>query len=359
MGTIIRKTAEQAFAIGKMQFPTTVLPKGYRIDDAFLVLRGALNVPAAGVTSDQLTRLVLLAECERRYRTDGIGINALDWVKEGRDLSRPANIAVGAAQAVELFWPLSIGHDPRGVETKDNAPATDFYLGRFFDVHWKDPAVILAALAVNAGTMAFIEFHLSPLPAGTVPTSQVVNFVEFNGAETILPGGLDYLEVVVVKPDGAAITDAEMGNMRLVRDAVEDIVESNTRLSSLVRAFNRFAAAGAQVQGATDGVEGEALDPAAVPFVPVLTPGPLPYKGTKLPRVVEKLVLTRDGTLAAGGGVRVYYRANEVRDQATVLRAGAKLGWRGAVVQAKTSSKNGVSAARGFLSGIAARITGR
>lgn len=355
---LVRKTPEKPYSPGKMQFELNCLPADdYRIDAAFIVIRGGLNIPAAGLTSDQQTRLIQLVECERRLRFDGIGGSVLDWAQAGKDSQRPAQLAPGADVAVHLAWPLNIGRDERFIEPADSAPATAFYAGKMLDVHMAKVSDILAGLAVNAGAQVYVEFHLSPLSDGTVPASCIVNYVDFTAKETILPAG-DLVDCVIVKNDGSAITDAELGNMRLNADAKVDLVESNTRLATLVRRFNRFIAKGAQVQGATDGVEGESMDLDSVPFVAVWTPMP-PAKGTQLPRAEKKFTLYNDGTLATGSA-RVYYRMREVQDELTRFRGAKKVyGSRvtaDSFMEAKTASKNGVHESRGFLSGIAARV---
>jgi hypothetical protein len=350
--TVIRKTTAQAWAATKLQFPVTCLEKGDRIVRGRVVMSGTLNVPAAGVTAADQYRFLSTIECERRYRSDGPGLVYLDWPKNGRNVDPTADIAVGAAQPFEYAWPLVIGYDPRCVEPADSAPAVDFFAGKYIDVTFLDPATLVALLLVNAGTTVWVEFDVEPLPEGNVPASVVMNFVEFNGAETELPGGLDYLDVVLVKDTGAAFTDAELGNLRLTADARRHIIESNTRLATLVRKFNVEQAAGAQVRTAATGIGGEAVTAADAPFVQLLSPGSRPFKGTKLHRVKDKLVLYRDGTLAAGAA-KVYYRALEIRDEENVRKAGRKLGWRGSRVESKTASKRGVPA---FVSSMAAKL---
>ena len=349
---IIRITPSKAFAPGKMSFDMDLLPRGYRIDAAFIELDGTLNVPAAGLTSDQQTRLLQLVESERRLRIDGLGLSTLDWHMSGKDFVRPADIAVNAAAPVNMVWPIG-WRDERGIEPGDAPPATDFYRNKTLDAYWSVPTDILAALAVNAGTVCQVTFHLSPMPAGYhVPASTVFGFMEYIGKETKLPAG-QYLDLFIQKLDGAAITDAELGNVSLKEDGRLAILE-NVRLRQLVRSFNRWVARGAQVQGATNGVEGEALDEASVPFASLLHPQ-RPYKGTKLPTAFEVLNLTIDGNLAPGSA-RVYYRLIELRDKENVKRAGARLGYPPGEPFPKTASKRGVAEVRGFLSGMAARI---
>lgn len=350
---IIRVSQSKPFAVGKMPFDLDTLPKGYRITDVMVELDGTLNVPAAGVTSDQLTRLVDIVESDRRLRSDGLGLSALDWQQQGKDLVRPADIAVGAAQPINMVWPLG-WKDERGIDPGDSPPATDFYAGKTLDIYWKDPTTLVAALAVNAGTNVQVTFHMEPLPWLVVPTSVVIGYQEFTGKETKLPAG-SYVDLILQKLDGSAITDAELGNVRISEDGRFNILEGSTRLRQLVRSFNRHIARGAQVQGATSGVEGEALDEASVPFVPLLHPL-RPFKATKLPTAQSTLFLTIDGTLAAGSA-RIYYRLLELRDKANVKRAAARLGYPEGAVRPKTASKQGVNAkVRGFLSGMAQRI---
>lgn len=354
---IIRISASKVWAAGKMSFDLDFLPKGYRIDAAFVELDGTLNVPAAGLTSDQQTRLLANVESERRLRIDGLGLSTADWHQAGKDFVRPADIAVGAAQPVNMVWPIG-WREERGIEPTDTSPATDFYRGKTLDVYWANPTDILAALAVNAGAACQVTFHLSVLPFGVVPASVILGFMEYTGKETKLPAG-HYVDLFIQKLDGAAITDAELGNVRISEDGKFNVVE-NMRLRQFVRSFNRWVAKGAQVQSATTGVEGEALDEASVPFVPLYHPV-RPYKGTKLMTARDTLFLTIDGTLAAGSA-RVYYRILELRDQANVLRAGLRLGYpvdTGTVVESKTASKQGVAGVRGFISSIAARLRQR
>lgn len=352
---IVRISASKAWAAGKMPVDLDFLPRGYVIDAAFVEMDGTLNVPAAGITSDQQTRLLSNVESERRLRIDGLGLSTADWHQMGKDAVRPANIAVGAAQPFNMTWPIG-WNDRRGIDPTDAPPATDFYKGKTLDLYFADPTTILAALAVNAGTSVQVTFHLSKLPPGKVPASTVIGYMEYIGKETKLPAG-HYVDLFIQKLDGAAITDAELGNVRISEDGKFNVVE-NMRLRQFVRSFNRWVAAGAQVQGATDGVEGEALDEASVPFVPLLHPVQ-PYKGTKLPTAEETMFLTIDGTLTPGTA-RVYYRLLEVRDEAKVLLGARRLGYQvdeNTVAVPKTASKQGVNrGVRGFLSGMAARI---
>lgn len=350
---IVHTTAARNFAVGKMSFDLDFLPSGYVIDSADVELSGTLNVPAAGVTSEQLTRLVSAIESARRLRTDGVGSSAGDWQVQGRDLVTPAAIAVGAAQPIATFWPLSWA-DKRAIEPKEPAPLTDFYKGQTLDVFFADPATIVAALAVNVGTTVQITFRLSKASPGNVPPSVVIGYQEYTGQEIKLPRG-HYVDIYIRKATGAAITEAELGNVRLSEDGKTDII-NRQRLPQLVRSFNRYIADGAQVETPATGIEGEALDEAAVPFAPILHPMK-PYKVTQLPLAKESMNLTIDGTLAVSSA-RVYYRYIEYDPQGDGMRKGAaKLGLDAtATPEPKTASKRGVSPVRGFLSGIAHRF---
>lgn len=343
MARFIRKSASKAYASGKQQFDMSFLPPKAAIDAAFIVMSGALNVPAAGITAAQQRRLVDSVECERRFRSSGLGLAALTRVVRGCDKTATADIATGAAQAIDLAWPITF-RDPRGEEATDAPPATDFYVGKTLDVYMAKATDILAALAVNAGTEIYLEFHLSPLSPGKVPVSQLVNFVEVTGKEVVLPAG-DILDLVLVKNDGTAITAAELGNVKLQLDGATNLLERET-LATLLRSYNEHIAAGV---GA-----GEAIAPASATLVPLYHPVP-PYKGTKLARSNERAVFSFDGTLAANVA-RIFYRMNEVRSHDAALAGGRKIWGFGRSVVAKTASKNGVSEARGFLSGIAARL---
>lgn len=355
MSRIVRSSASKPFAVGKMQFDLDFLPAGYRIDGALVEVAGTLNVPAAGLTSDQQTRLLASIECERRLRSDGIGMSALDWMQKGKDLVRPADIAVNAAAAFAMVYPVDF-RDDRSVEPTDSSVATEFYRNRTLDVYWANPTDILAALAVNAGTSVQVTFFLSPRPGGTIPASTVIGFVEVVGKETKLPRGR-YLDIALVKSDGAAITEAELGNMHLTVDGRLNLLE-RARLPQLVRSFNRWLAKGAQVQGATDGVEGEALAEGSVPFAPVWHPI-APYKATKLAQVRDVLTFLYDGTLAANAA-RLYYRLVEEQDEVASVKAAQKLGIEldeDSVIEGKTASKNGLPEAADFRSthGVMAR----
>lgn len=359
MALIRRTSASKPFASGKMQFDLSFLPPKHAIDAMYVVVGGEFNVPAAGVTSDQQTRLLDGIECERRLRSSGLGLSVQDWLVLGKDQQRPAQIAgPNANAAMELYWPIGF-RDLRGIEATDSPPATDFYLGKTLDVYWAKPADLVAALAVNAGTECYLEVHLHPLSLGKTSTSVVTNYVEFIGKETKLPAG-QYLDIFIVKNDGAAITAAELGNVKLTADGAVNFLERE-KLNTLTRSFNRWIAQGAQVQGATDGVEGESLDLGSAPFAVILHPVK-PFKGTKLPTAYDQLMLTIDGTLAAGSA-RVFYRLLELRTPEKA-EAGARKVWGGIIdvegVAAKTASKNGVDEKqRGFLSGIASRALGK
>jgi hypothetical protein len=346
---IIRSSEPKPFVIGKVPFDLSFLPPGMGIDAAFVVLDGALNVPAAGVTSVQLQRLLDDCQQERRIRAGGLGQQTLDHLHRGRRALAPAAIAVGAAQAAQVAWPLVL-RDSRAIDPTDHPPATDYYQGKTLDCFFIDPTTILAALAVNAGTNVYLEFHLSPLSTGKVPTSSIVSYVDVVGKQTKLPGGLRYIDMVLVKNDGSNISDAELGNARLTIDGNADVF-TRTRLAALAREFNRHVAAEAA----------GAIDPAAAGWVPVLHPL-TQYKGTKLPAVREVLEFNYDGTLAANVA-RLYFRAIEERSESAVIRGGQKL-WgktlgdiQGAVP--KTASKNGVSQHRGFISAMAHRVFGK
>jgi hypothetical protein len=352
---IIRTLPPQAFAPGKMAFDLDKLQvEGYRIDALFVELDGTANVPAAGLTSDQQTRLLDAVESERRLNGDGLGMSALDWQQCGKDFVRPAAIAVNAAAPIHMVWPIG-WRDERAIEPTDHSPAVAFYSGKTLNLYWAKPTDILAALAINAGTTVQVTAHLSALSEGSVPTSVVIGYAEGTGKELKLPAG-QYVDIIVQKLDGAAITEAEMGNMTLSEDNRWPVIDRQ-RLPALVRSFNRYVAKGSQVQGATDGVEGEAIDEAAVPFVPVLHPMQ-GFKGTKLPTAKSNMWLLFDGTLAAGS-FRVYYRMLELRDEDNVLRAAERIGYdvdRSQGATPKTASKNGVNPVRGLLSGIAQRV---
>jgi hypothetical protein len=339
---------------GKLQFDLSFLPSGYRIDAATLCADLTMDAPAAGVSAEQQTGLLSGAECERRIRTTGHGLNAQDWQLEGKDSIRPAQLAQGNGQAVPMFWQLGF-RDPRSIEPTDASSATAYYKGKALDVYCARPADILAGFAVTAGT-AWLEFELSPLPEGTVPQSIVTGYVEVIGKEVKLPAGA-LVDLIMVKNDGSAITEAELGNMHLVRDGVENLLE-RFRLPGLSRSFNRYIARGAQVQGATDGVEGEALPANNVPFASVWHPVP-PFKATKLPVAREAFVFTFDGTLAPNVA-RMFYRYVEPMDEVATVKAAAKLGYpvdADSTVDAKTASKNGVPADAPFkgIAGLMAR----
>lgn len=347
---IVRVSESKPFVIGKTPFDLSFLPPKMRIDAAFIVLDGTLNVPAAGATALQLQRILDDVQQERRIRGGGLGLQTLDHVHRGRRALAPAAIAQGAAQAAQLAWPL-VFRDERGVEVGDHPPATDYYAGKTLDLYFIDPATILAALAVNAGAQVYLEFHLSPLSVGKVPTSTVFGFADVVGKQTKLPGGLRYMDMVLVKNDGSAITDAELGNARLTLDGNVDLV-TRTRLGTLCRQFNRHGAREAAA----------VVDPASAGFVPVLFQL-LGSKMTKTPAAREVAEFTYDGTLAANAA-RLYYRAVEDRGEAAVIKGGEKLWGKtlGAIAGAvpKTASKNGVDTSRrGFLSAFASRVFGR
>lgn len=347
---IIRLSEPKPFIAGKVPFDLSFLPPDMNIDAVYAVVAGALNVPAAGVTALQLQRLLDNTEQERRIKASGLGLQVLDHQHAGRRAFAPAAIVgPNAAAAVELAWPLAFA-DTRGVDVGDHPPSTSHYANKTWDLYFKDPASLVAALAVNAGAQVYLEFHLSPLSVGKVSTSTVIGAIPVVGKQTKLPGGLRYLDVVLVKDDGAALTDAELGNMRLTIDGGQDII-TRTRIGSLVRDFNRNVAADA----------GGAIDPASIAFGPLVHPRKQ-YKGTKLPVVAEVLDFTYDGTLAANVAT-LYYRAIEERSEAKVVQAGQKLWGKrlGAIKAAapKTASKNGYDAGkRGFLSCFAARVFG-
>lgn len=344
---IVRLSEPKPFVIGKVPFDLSFLPPKMSIDAVFAVLDGGLNVPAAGVTSVQLQQLVDNVEQERRIKASGLGLHTLDHQHNSRRAFAPAAIAgPNAAAAVQLAWPLAFA-DSRGVDIGDHPPATDHYASKTLDVYFKDPAGIVAALAVNAGAQVYLEFHLSPLSVGKVSTSTVFGFADVIGKQTKLPGGLRYIDLVLVKNDGSAIADAELGNIRVTIDGGQDVV-TRTRIASLVRDFNRNVASDA----------GGALDPASIAFAPLIHPT-RQYKGTKLPMVTDVLEVTYDGTLVANSA-RLMYRAIEERSEAKVIQAGRKI-WGAAVTGAapKTASKNGYDVKkRGFLSSFAARVFG-
>jgi hypothetical protein len=356
MAKIIRLISEQAFNSGKVSFDGDKLPAGYVIDDMFVVVDGTANVPAAGWPSDSQTRLIDSIECERRISGDGIGLSVLDWQNHGKDMVRPADLAVNAAADFKMAWPVGF-RDRRGIDPTDAPTATEFYKGKLINVTFTKPSDLVAALAINAGTMTYLEVHLSERSPGKVPASTVFGFQEVSAKELKLPAG-HLLDLVLYKKDGTAITAAELGKVWLDCDGRGDKLLEGVTSATLVRSFNRHIAAGAQVQGATDGVEGESLDPASMPFVSLWHPVP-PYKGTKLPTAYQTFNLRIDGTLAMNVA-RVAYRLLEIRDESHVLRAGVKLGEQvddNTVVAAKTASKNGVNRSiRGFLSGMAARL---
>jgi hypothetical protein len=344
----VRTTASKPFAPGKMQFDLDFLAKHQRIDGALVELLGALNVPAAGVTSDQQTRLLASVECGRRLRSDGLGSSALDWMIKGRDLVRPADVAQNAAAPIAMAFPLEF-RDERSVEPTDSSVATEFYRGQTLDIYWANPTDILAALAVNAGTSVQVTFFLSERPEGVVPASTVVNFVEVIGKETKLPKGR-IVDLVLVKNDGAAITEAELGNMHLTLDGKKNLLE-RARLPQLVRSFNRYVAGGSQVQGATDGVEGEALAEGSVPFAPIWHPI-APYKATQLEAVEGTASFMYDGTLAPNAA-RIHYRMREEQDEVATVKAAQKLGIPvdgNTVIEGKTASKNGLPPGAPFKS---------
>lgn len=350
---IIRLSRSIAWAAGKNSFDLDFLPKGYRIDTAFIELDGTLNVPAAGLTPEQQRRLLASVESERRLRVDGLGLDGLNWHMLGRDFQRPAAIAVNAAAPVDLVWPIN-WRDERGIDPGDAPPATDFYKGKTLDVYMANPTDILAALAVNAGTTLQVTFHLSKLPPDVIPASVVMSFMEFTGKDTKLPAG-QYVDLFLRKLDGSTISDAELGNVYVSEDGAWNVVE-RARLRQLVRSFNRWIAAGSEVQAA--GVPGEAIDEAAAVMAPLLH-SRRAQKATKLPTARGNLWLTIDGTLAPGSA-RIYYRLLELRDEAAVAKGAVKLGipvTQASAIVPKTASKQGVNrAARGFLSGMAARI---
>jgi hypothetical protein len=349
--SIIRLSRSYPFAVGKLPLDLDFLPKDYRIDAVFVELDGTLNVPVAGTTSDQLRRLLDSVQSERRLNSDGVGVDGYAWHQAGREWQRVANIAQNAAAPANLSWLLN-WRDERGVEAGDAPPATNFYAGKTLDLYFKDPATILAGLAVNAGTAVQVTFHLSKW-TGSIPASTIFSFMEYTGKDTKLPAG-QYVDLFIRKLDGTAITDAELGNVVISEDGTWNVCE-RTRLRQFLRSFNRNVAAGAQVAAA--GVPGEAIDEASAIMVPLLHPR-RKFKGTKLPTAVRNLWLTIDGNLAVGTA-RIYFRILELRDEANVERAANRLGLPvppGFGAQPKTASKNGVSRARGFLSGMAARI---
>lgn len=337
---IIRKSAAQNWLSGggKLQFPLDFLPAGYRIESIFLCGDLTVTAPAAGVTSEEQTRLVDGIEQDRRLRTTGIGESAMDWCLNGKDIVRPAALAVGAGQAVNYFWPLSY-RDPRGVSPNDASPATEFYKGQALDVYLKDPNTIVAGYLVTAGT-GYLVVHLSDRPAAVVPQSLVKGYVEVIGKETKLPAGVP-VDLVMVKNDGSAFTDAELGNIQLTLDGHTNILE-RARIADLAREFNYSLAAGGTQQGA--GVEGEALpNSGSLPWVPLMF-AEKGQKATKLPRARQQVIMTFDGTLAANIA-RVFYRYIEPQDEVQTAKAGAKLGIpmdERTVVQGKTATKTGL-----------------
>lgn len=347
---ITRVSESKPFVIGKTPFDLSFLAPKMRIDAAFVVLDGAMNVPAAGATAIQLQRILDDVQQERRIRCGGLGLQTLDHVHRGRRALAPAAIAQNAAAPVQLAWPL-VFRDERGVEVGDHPPATDFYAGKTLDLFFMDPANILAALAVNAGAQVYLEFHLSPLSVGKVPTSTIFGFADVVGKQTKLPGGLRYLDLVLVKNDGSNITDAELGNARVTLDGNVDLV-TRTRLGTLCRQFNRHGAREAAA----------IVDPAAAAWVPLLFQL-CGSKMTKTPVAREVAEFTYDGTLAANAA-RLYYRAVEDRGEAAVVKAGQKL-WGGVLgnitgAVPKTASKNGIDVGRrGFLSAFASRVFGK
>jgi hypothetical protein len=355
MARIVRITPSKPFAPGKMQFDLDLLPAGYRIDSVTAELTGALNVPAAGLTSAQQTRLLSAVEQDRRIRSDGLGLDALDWLVKGRDMMRPADIAVNAAAPVALVWPIEL-RDPRAIEPKDTSVPTEFYKNQTLNLYWANPTDILAALAVNAGTSVQLVFQLSERAPGVVPASTVIGYVEVIGKETKLPAGR-IVDLVLVKNDASAITEAELGNMHLTLDGKHHLLE-RARLPQLVRDFNRYVAGGAQVQGATDGVEGEALAENAVPFAPIWHPE-TGYKATQLDGADEVATFVYDGTLA-GNVARLYYRMREEQDEVATAKAAQKLGIpvnASTVFEGKTASKNGLPPGASFkrAAGVMAR----
>lgn len=340
---------------GKLPFNFDFAPSKYRIAAAFVEFDGTIDVPAAGVTAEQLTQLVSAIECERRLRTTGLGESAMDWVVNMKDVVRPLALAVGAGQALKMYWPITF-RDPRNVSPEDTAPATDFYKGKTLDVYCAKPSDLVAGLAV-VGTVQLV-LHLEELPTDVVPVSIVKGFVEVIGKETRLPPG-HYVDLVLLKNDGSNITDAEMGNMQLTLDGKTNVLEK-ARLPQLLRSFNYFAAKGTAAQAA--GIGGEALpNDGTTPLLPLIHQRP-GFKATKLAWAEEYTQFVYDGTLAPNIA-RIYYRFIEASDEAATFKAAEKLGIKvteKTIAVGKTDSKNALPAGAFFkrTAGLMARRIG-
>lgn len=356
---IVRISAGQNWLAngGKMQFPLDFVPSNYRVEAAFIEGDLTMDVPAAGVTSEQQTLLLDSYESERRLRGTGIGESCADWCLNGKDVVRPAALAVGNGQGVKLFWPIGF-RDPRSIEPQDSSPAGNFYKGKALDVYLRKPADLVAGWVITAGTAQLVVF-LSPLPVGVIPQSIIKGYVEVIGKEVKLPPGR-YVDLFMVKNDGAVITEAELGNVQLTRDSIENILEK-TRTPQLARQFNYFVAKGTTAQAAS--AEGEALpNSGSLPFAPFITQDE-GFKATKLHWAREQLLLTFDGTLAPNIA-RVFYRIVEPMDEVASAKAAVKLGIpvdEGTVFHPKTASKNGIPEGTPFraVAGVLARRVGR
>lgn len=339
---IVRNSADLAFPLtgGKVPFTFDFVPSGFRVDSLHVEADLTVTAPAGGVTSDVQTRLLDLVETDRRLRVSGLGENALDWCVKGKDATAPVALAAGAGQAIRLFWPLT-WKDRRAVAPSDFSPATAFLKGQTLNAYFANANALLAGFLVTAGTCRIVA-HLAELDAGTIPASVLKGYTEVSTRETRLPAGR-LVDLVLVKNDGADITDAELGNVKLSIDGRFNLLE-NQRLQQLLRTFNYENAEGAAQQALATGVEGEAL-PNETPahFVPIYT-ATSPLKATQLPSADEYYTLSIDGTLAMNSA-RLFYRIIEEVDEVASAKAAAKLGipvGPGDVIEGKTATKTGL-----------------
>src|SRR5690349_8660754 len=136
----VRQSLAKDFAAGKMPVDLSFLPPRCAIEDARVILIGALNVPAAGLAVGAARRLLDATETVN-HRSSGIGLGGAETIMAGRDGTLPAAIAQNAAAPIELSWPLSF-RDPRFIEPSDHSPATDTYRGKTLDLYWAKPTDI-------------------------------------------------------------------------------------------------------------------------------------------------------------------------------------------------------------------------
>jgi hypothetical protein len=324
---------------GKVPFEfSSFVPPRAAIDALILTIRGVATTVPAGDWSGALQRALFdTVELDRRLRIPGIGLGALAQLMLGKDMFQAAVVTAGAGKAFEVSVPLYY-RDPNAYEPADHAPASDWYRGTTLNVNVKKAADVLAGLVIDATqTEVVVEAQLSPLSDGKVPTSLLTNFVEVSTKEVTIPAG-DIVHAFLVKNDGSAFTDAEMGNMRLTLDGALSLFERE-RLNQRIRAFNALNAAGAG--------SNEVIPYVSPTIVPIYSALPQ-YKGPQLARANSQALFAYDGSLAANAA-RLYYRMVEVQSPEQRVKGGKRIGYAGNAVQSKGG--NG-----GFESAVAAEM---